>query len=104
MGLNHKTNCAINLLVFYTPTVVKTYKELYNLKMCNMQFQGDSRFGYGIQEICENHSVPRHFLTILAGLYYVTLLRPISIRAISLQQAQHLYGRLHYFGSIKNLI
>ena len=27
----------------------------------------DSRFARGIREICENRSVPRHFLTILAG-------------------------------------
>ena len=27
----------------------------------------ESRFARGIREICENRSVPRHFLTILAG-------------------------------------
>ena len=37
-------------------------------KVCNMEFGGDSCFVRGIREICENHLVPRHFHTILAGL------------------------------------
>ena len=31
----------------------------------------DSRFARGIREICENRSVPGHFLTILAGVYTI---------------------------------
>ena len=31
-----------------------------------MQFEGDSCFASGIRGICENRSLPRHFLTILA--------------------------------------
>ena len=32
-----------------------------------MQFYGNLHFARGIREICENRSVPGHFLTILAG-------------------------------------
>ena len=35
----------------------------------------DSRFARGIREICENRSVPRHFLTILAELILLNPLR-----------------------------
>ena len=35
----------------------------------------DSRFARGIREICENRSVPRHFLTILAGFILFKRLR-----------------------------
>ena len=35
----------------------------------------DSRFPCGIREICENRSVPRHFLTILAGFILCNPLR-----------------------------
>jgi len=69
-----------------------------------MQFQGESRLARGIREICENRSVPRHFLTILPGFVHLTLLGPISMHAISLRLAQHLIGRLYYFGSIIDLM
>ena len=36
----------------------------------------DSRFARGIPEICKNRSVPRHFLTILAGFILFNPLRP----------------------------
>lgn len=45
------------MFIFYTPALVKTYKELNNLKchdtkkMCNIQFEGDSRFAGEIREI-----------------------------------------------------
>ena len=49
-----------------------------------MQFEGDSRFARGIREICENRSVPRHFLTILQGFLLFNPLRTnISVNAIS---------------------
>ena len=35
----------------------------------------DSRFARGIREICENRSVPRHFLTILAGFILFNRIR-----------------------------
>ena len=35
----------------------------------------DSRFARRIREICENRSVPRHFLTILAGFILFNPLR-----------------------------
>ena len=40
-----------------------------------IHLKGDSRFARGIREICENRSVPRHFLTILAEFVLFISLR-----------------------------
>ena len=53
-----------------------------------------------IREICENSSVPRHFLTIQQGLYFLTPLGPISVHATSLRQAE----QLTYVGSVTRII
>ena len=52
------------------------------------------------REICENSSVPRHFLTNERGLYYLTPVGPISVHATSLGQAE----QLTYVGSITRMI
>ena len=39
----------------------------------------DSRFSRGIREICENPSVPRHFLTILVGFILRSIYEIIHI-------------------------
>ena len=53
-----------------------------------------------MREICENSSVPRHFLTIERGLHYLTPLGPISVHATSLRQAE----QLTLVGSVTTMI
>ena len=53
-----------------------------------------------MREICENSSVPRHFLTIERGLYVFNALGPISVHATSLRQAE----QLTYVGSVTTMI
>ena len=53
-----------------------------------------------MREICENCSVPRHFLTIERGLYYLTPLGPISVHATSLRQTE----QMTYVGSVTTMI
>ena len=54
---------------FKTNAIAQSFIQLsYNSK-------GDLRFARGIREICENRSVPRHFLAILAGFVLLNPLR-----------------------------
>ena len=71
-----------------------------------MQFDCDSRFAHGIQEICENRSVLRPFLTILAGFVPFNPLRTNFgacnrfMTGITLSYVKF-FINLYYCGSIK---
>ena len=64
------------------------------------KFEEIYMLGNEYERICENSSVPRHFLTIGRGLYYLTPLRPTLVHATSLRQAE----QSTYLGSVTRMI